>query len=1115
MTEIALPPETSDDAPAPPPEAPPSALVPEAPPEPAWVEAEAEVRALVERLDETMQAEWRTWMKGVASDVLDPLKAIVQQLAATHRRLVEEAAFGEADTPPEALWSRAAAYRQAAAETVMAPLPGFLARRKFGDVLGRGCLDTLKPLERLAEGTAAERTLPRPMSLYAAAAEDSAVRRVRKSYVRARRRLQRAYRLPLNGLRRLFRREPQPLPALHREVPVRDLCRYHVQVRLPDRLTPLHESVQQHVAGLVGRLEKALTDWMHAVLDAEHRLNRLPFHQPALGQELLASLAEADEETPEEPGAAEEAEAFSRAAEALQQALMEIVEAMVLPEDLAAGEGLHAAAADLAEDLHRAGTFLLRPKTRTIPAADKQPAARIRARRQHWVARHEHAVGRLDGNGRLMTLRKGLMQFEDTLLQGISDAVLRPVSQTFRPLADGLEQAAKQAAEAAEAATTSGDLSALETTLRALQEHAMETVQEDLSDLSQLFTADQALAEPGRSEWEDLYVLLEKMPGRLGERDILRPFHEELAASAQPLREEISNVWRETVQVGQVVQTSLDHALAVLKPPTGDEEAVEADEDGPSKDPVKDAQELATVGLLNAAGKLKELEKSLAVPWQTFATAVFKLFQKDWAVVHRSVRSEALDEQLFDIRVRLERWVQRQWRGAKEAWEKYSKIAIRYLKRVWRGLQRLIERGKSAIGTVEAAEEDRLHTIDAISLTSVRALQERLPLVYRKLFSLRPVNEPSLLVALEKSREDELQRVKQHVHRWKNKQAAGALILAMPLGSGRTSLLNAVAAKLHRTADVRQLTLTRRLSDVSEFATLVAEALGIDVIGELSLEALEAQLLEAPRSEPPQVCLIDNLEHLLLRTLGGSDLVERVLIFFSRTDTKICWIATIGDYAWRFLEKTLGTATGLVTAYRPAPLNSITLKDIIINRHRRSGIPLRFAEPTDVSQISALRQRLSSRSRTPEMRQAELQKDYFDRLFRLCGQNVMLALFYWLHSTDFETEKGVLIIQPIKPLSFQFFESFDLARAFTLKAFMLHNTLTLEEHNRIFRMDDDESTYLLESLLNLRLIEPGRIEARRDAAGNPNRIFPDERYRLHPLILHRTYQLLKERNIIH
>ncbi|MCH8962440.1 MAG: hypothetical protein IH820_14255, partial [Bacteroidetes bacterium] len=123
MTEIAPPPETSSEAPALLPKAP-ASLVPEAPPEPAWVEAEAEARALVERLDETVQAQWRQWMEAVASDVLDPLRAVVQQTAATHRRLVEEAAFGDAADAPAALWNRATAYRQAVAETMMTPLRG-------------------------------------------------------------------------------------------------------------------------------------------------------------------------------------------------------------------------------------------------------------------------------------------------------------------------------------------------------------------------------------------------------------------------------------------------------------------------------------------------------------------------------------------------------------------------------------------------------------------------------------------------------------------------------------------------------------------------------------------------------------------------------------------------------------------------------------------------------------------------------------------------------------------------------------------------------------------------------------------------------------------------------
>ncbi len=1129
MTEIVIPPETTPPEP-PPPEAP-APRVPEAPPPLAWVEAEARANALAVTLDGTAQAQWQGWMDAVASEVLEPLQALVKQVTTTHRRLADEAALDDATAPGD-LWRRATAYRHATAETVLVTLRGFLAKRKFGDALGAGCLKIVEPLGPLADGATSHCTMSRPITLYAPSAQDSLPRRVRKAFVRAQRRFEQTYLVLFNGLRRLFRLDPLPLPPLQRLAPVRELCAYHVRVRVPGRLAPLHEAVQQHVAALVGRLEAALTDWTHAILDAERQFDRLAFHQPDILQTLHVVGAE-DEEAPADAVDPEAVAALAAAADALQRALTEAAEAMTLPPEIDADAILHAAADELKEDLRRAGTFLLNLKKRRIPPPESRPEARIEKRRQSWAVWHQQTVDRLTLNGRLMALRKEMLDLQDALLKRISSASLRPVLRTFQPEADRLREAEQQAAQIISDAD-SDDLETLHAALHDLQQQTMTALREALSDLPGLVSADQALAEPGRAEWAALCKAVEQFPEhlfihavprgekaltpdkkpwrmdvRLSVKDLLHPFPELLAEPAAPLRKQIVRIWGETEQVSHIVQYNLDVALDVLKATPEDAEPAEDAEDQPSKDPLEDARELATDGLRRAADTLMDLARSLEAPWLTFSGAVFQVFQNDWADVHRSARTEAfVEEQWYDFWMRARRQTQRLRRRARELWEEYSKIALRLFRKGRRGAQELIERGRSAIGTVEATEEDRLRTIDAISLANIQTLQQGLPLVYRKLFSLRSVNEPSLL----EGREADLKRINQHFRRWKQRQAAGALVLPMPMGSGRTSLLNVAGATLQAQADVSTLSLEKRLFDTSEFAARMAEALDIEVIGEPSLEALEAQLLDTPRPQRPRVCLIDNLEHLLLRTLGGADLVERVLIFFSRTDRQICWIATIGDYTWRFLEKTLGTATGLVTAYRSSALNAATVEAIIINRHRRSGMVLRFAEPKD---LSALARRRLNRARAPEARQAILREMYFERLHRLSGQNVMLMLFYWLRSTDFKAEEGILTIQPVQPLSFRFFESFDLARAFTLKAFMLHHTLTLAEHNRVFRMDDAQSTYLLESLLNLGLIEPSSRDARRDATGNPTRIIPDERYRLHPLILHPTFQLLKERNIIH
>ena len=1128
MTEIAPPPDSTIEEPAAPPEAP-APRVPEAPPAAAWVEAEAEARTLATALDEAARAAWTGWTAGVTAEVLRPLRTLVERLASVHRRHAEQAGFqAEAFDDDGVLWRQAVAYREAVAADVIAPLHEHLAQRSLASVLGSGCLNMVEPLVTLGASATSHRTLPRPFTLYAPAPSDGILRQVRKRFVRAHRGLQQMNLRLLNGLRRLFRLEPLPLPARGRLVPLRDLSAYHTEVRLPARLVPLHEGVQRHVATLVGRLETATTDWTHAVLDAEFRLDRIAFHQPAI----FWSLAGA-EGMPGEEVDPEVATAFASVAQALQQALEEIAEGLVFP-DLNAEEALHAASDELEEDLDRAGTFLLNLKARRIPLPEGQPSAQIQARQQNWMAWHRQAVTRFRLLGYLTALRKDLLDLENTLLTRISDASLRPVLQAFRPVANHLREAEQQAGQVCTEAAEASDLEAAQGALKSLQEQTMEVLQEAMSDLPGLVSADQALAEPGGPEWATMGQLIEQLPEhlllhalprqgsalvpekrpwrmevRLNVKDILHPFAELLTEPAQPLRKQIVRIWGETEQIGHIVQYNLDVALDVLKGATPEAVPGETGDVEESKDPLQDARELATDGLRRAADTLMDLAKSLDAPWQTFSRAVFEMFEKDWADLHRGARTEALvEEQWYDFWIRARRQGQRLRRQAKELWQEYSKVAVRLFRQGRRRLQQLIEQGRSAIGTVEATEEDRLQTIDAISAANVRALQDRLPLVYRKLFSLTPVLEPSLL----EGRQADLSRINQHFRRWKGGRAAGALVVPMSLGSGRTSLLNVVRSALQSQASVTTVTLRKRLYDASDFAGCLAEGLGIELEGEVSLETLEAYLLETPRSTPPPVCLIDNLEHLLLRTLGGSDLIERVLIFFSRTDTQVCWVATIGDYAWRFLEKTLGTATGLVATYSPASFDAAMLEAVIVNRHRRSGMVLRFAEPKDLSPL--VRRRLN-RAKTPEDQQEILRAIYFERLHRFSGQNVMLTLFYWLRSTDFKSEEGILTIQPVEPLSFRFFESFDLARAFTLKAFMLHHTLTLEEHNRIFRLNDDESTYLLESLLNLRLIEPCTPEARRDSSGGPSRIYADVRYRLHPLIHHPTYLLLKERNIIH
>ena len=879
-----------------------------------------------------------------------------------------------------------------------------------------------------------------------------------------------------------------------RTVELRSLAAYHIDVRLASALQATHERIQERVAIATGRLEAALNDWTHAVLDAEHELCRAGFVQPPLPESFLGVVDAA-------PTAAPNPEDVARlvdCAAMLQGALSAAAEALELP-DMRIGELMRSASEAFEADVARAGTLLLSMTDRG-PTPEAQS---LEARRKRWAAWHMEVVDRLDSCKELLSLRKTVLRTHRGMMQHLLSSTLIPLWRSFGDVAGRLQEAERDACEAFELAA------AWYAPVRALQEikeRMLGTLRESFSVLPELLAADKALAHPGKAARATLTAALELLPERLSFHDLIRSdkvvhaeprvrdmrreiskvvvaSDEHLARRAVPLGTTLSQIWGATNQVIHIVEFNLDAALDEFQ----------------SRGEVQNARELATSGLRNAAQKMLDLAHSAQGPWDDLASGFFKEFQAEWERAHHIARSESEFEG---------RWTALWYRIGRRA-KLFDRTVHGRLhlvqERGWllvrRGRQQarlLLEHGRSAILPMEAGVRDRLSAIDAISPAAIRKLREESPLVYGRLFALQPLAESYLL----EGRTGDIERIRYHHERWRHGSAAGALVLPMTPGSGRTSLLIAVRSEFKRASDVCAVSLDKRVADVSDFAALIARTLGIDTGGDPSLDRLEFELRDAV----PKMCLIDNMEHLLLRTPGGSDLMERVLIFLSRTDSTVCWVATIASLAWRFLETALGPATTLVTAHRPRVLARSTLEAIVLGRHRRSGLPLEFRRPDNLSPLA--RRRLA-RANSPKAAQDILRKVYFERLHHASGENVMLALFYWLQSARFNEAEDTLAIEPMRPLRFKFFESFDLARAFTLKDLLLHHSLTLQEHSCVFRMTTEESIYQLEGLLNIRLIVPDE-----DGAGS-TRIVPGVRYRLHPLILHPTCRLLADRHIIY
>jgi hypothetical protein len=1076
-----------------------------------------------EQVSAAIQREIADLDTAIGTTVLDPLRAALRSAADAHRDLTTAmAAIATRELPHAEHWRAIYDYRRQVADRVLAPLATHLDTRAPGERLIAMIANRVASFAQAADQVAPEETVPEHAGLYASEPGDSVVQRVRKALRRAGRGVTRVGRTATNSVGGVFGRAPREKPVRDRTVPLRALTDHHTQVRLVKALAPRLEAQLQQIAHILGPLEAAVATWANAVSRAEHDADLLEVHQPGW-LKFATPATGGDAAAPPPLGNLSDVRAT---ADTLQEAL-DVAAAHERVGPLLTDELTNELTAAYRWDLERGGTFLVTPSARRVPPSHRSPAAKMRARAADWVTWHTELQNRFALTVQLIELRERLLGLEEQALDRIASATIRPVTDSFASLAQGFramgddtEQVCRDASPHS-LAHTAGQL-------REIQSKALAKVDAALKKLPGTVVSRDVLDAPGQTEWDQLVEVMAGLPDRvsvhlwkvdpdqvvdpradvfaidlreIAEDALAPPWPEQFKKRAEPLQVRIAQVWSDAERVRDIIEYNLSSAADEL------ETVAASKPDGEkARASVATALELAPDGVRRAADTLDELTASLAEPWGDLASRAFEAVREDWEDLLRRVRAEQTIEGLWvRVHTRAARQLERaRWRAGTWAGRAGTRV-LSLAGQAQRLALRLVRRGQTAVGVAAVEEADAFHALDAI--IGVSELTENRPLVYRKLFSFAPVTDPSLL----EGRARNLVSARNHYKAWREGDSPGVMILTAPLGSGRTSFLNVLERKVFDDCRLSKVVLDDRITDEASAAALLADALGIEGEPRSSLEALETHLVHADRSDPPIVCAIDNLELLMLQSHRGTELLQRVLIFLSRTDSTVYWITTIGRQAWHYLTKTAAAAAQLVTA---APLDRLgrdVLEDIISNRHGRTGLPIMFAPPSGMTPV--MRHKLR-RARSASKKQAILREWYFDSLHRHSGEDVMLALFYWLRSTDFAGSDDTLTIAPIEPLSFRFLRTFELQRTFTLKAFVVHNSLTPEEHATIFRMTTEQSTVLLESLLTLRLIEPMPSDSQPIDTSARQPVTPGRRYRLRRLILHPVLEHLKGRNLV-
>lgn len=1003
---------------------------------------------------------------------VNPLKSA----AAVHAELTTDAGLGgQRPTQWEDRAERLVEYRRRLAAEVLGPI-----RTSFKGSGPSAAL--ISPLEAALD-EALEKTRGLPPTVQGTWGADALERKDHDGVSRACRKF----------VARIF--SPARKAGTERSVPVRAVALAHLHGTLAPRLDARAAKLLEEWAAWERRLELAWVEWGDGALPSLVR-SELPEEEEEGSEDPTDEEEEGEEQSPWAQ--------IGEAASAFQRSLQELLAECPLPEIMAALASEIAEADDrLRDDLAVAGSLVLDPEDThrlepSMPALDE-----LAPSMESW----EQEVGhRLHLYEAVLAIIAGGTAVQRRLVYRVREEHLAGTS-VLRDVATGLERMAEELPQDAESRSVLiGHLEALEGRVK----EALEPTEQAIPSSAEVHrslekragAAVDALLSMVRQSPTSLSLHSEhgRLPGRgrkpesrsLAMQELARQSFdalriERIRSSTSGLVGAIDEVRADVEELPNVFSFAFDAARQELE--DGQEGARER------------ARGLVEEALLSMAESVRNADRTLsAAVLRAQVRLAREVSEGSLGLIDRvaagrmQARILAARSKFSDVRAWIvDRWgppLRRAGRAIAARWAVLRRLASRGLRK-----------GTAIVGASPVSEAASSRTLRTLS--AANEILQDLPLVYQRLFTLKPLDEPSLLVG----REDELADGLARWRRWRSDDGIPLVVRGRP-GTGITSFLNVLGAKITEDeVDLGRVSLTKRIDGEGPLTALLANTLGLEQVR--TMDELARTVFAAPKGGVPDAVVVDNLEHIYLRVPGGTDLIERLLTFMAETEPRIFWIGGITSSAWQLISAAEPTAVSQVDSLELGPLSGEGIREAIILRHRRSGLPLRYQEPDAKRRM--LRQRLK-RMRDREAYEDLVADDFFDRLERTSSRHLRLALFQWLLAADFEQAEGVLMRPPERP-DFSVLDALGLTQSFTLKAFLEHHSLSLAEHDRIFRLPRHESYQIFESLQNRQLIES--VVADDDQTPARSEIEEELRYRVRPLLVGAIISHLRGRNIFH
>ncbi|WP_421762674.1 hypothetical protein [Ekhidna sp.] len=355
-----------------------------------------------------------------------------------------------------------------------------------------------------------------------------------------------------------------------------------------------------------------------------------------------------------------------------------------------------------------------------------------------------------------------------------------------------------------------------------------------------------------------------------------------------------------------------------------------------------------------------------------------------------------------------------------------------------------------------------------------------LPLIYMRLYRIEPLEDLELF----EGRKEETRLLNEAFHNWNEGRYAGTTIIGEKWG-GLTSFINYTIHQSNFPYLVTRFSSKQNIYDESGLIQLMRE-----VFQNESFENPD-QVVDYLNNGPKRVIILEDLQNLYLRKIGGFMALQLLFQLISRTHNNIFWITTTTIYSWRYLCKAIQINEFFSYVIEMGDLTEEQIVNIIWKRNRISGYNIKFEANKEFQEDKKFLQ-------LDEKGQQQLLKDaFFTSLNSFAKSNVSLALIFWLLSTK-NVDKNTITIGSFKSPDLNFISVLSMEKVYTLHALIQHDGLTEGQLQEILHLPTSKARLNL-----LALLQDGIITRK------------EQVYLVNPMVYRDTIAMLKSKNLIH